>query len=1485
MGVISADGLYQLISSSDENYDQKSDGINDLKAFVKKDFVDVDQAPKYFEALSIAVDITNQGISVNAFSTLSHLVKRISMQEPNGTILKKQSYLVLPIIIGRLGDSKGSTRNAARKALEAYWFSAPKEVEDAIMDISLKHRNSAVVKESVVWLHHIIKNVSPHFKLTPFIPDLVRLLAVYNSLYHEDIIEVTKALLTDYYSMKHNRLYKFDLIKELDNQKVSGDILDYFVQGPSLDKPSRASNHPPRKNNVGENNFVLAGSTRVTVGGHSNHKHEQAGNNTSLTSDKMTHNNPAASAASTKPGRTEEEVKKSLPNMHGDSEIRNDKYNAAAELDPELEKLVLQYNYKIDDSIQPLRVDSPEHLYDMFNAMLPAFDGKETEFNWGAREKKIIELRSIIRGNSSWEYSSDLVVCLRELSDGICKGMSSLRTTLCSHTCHFVKECAIILKEKFDPLFDLFHPTLSKLCSSTKHISSSNANMAICAMFINSSYNHKLLMKILSASADKNVQPRSYSAVWLQIILLRFSELSAFLSYNGNIGMSGTDACSKVLMKLLADPNPNVRQTAKDAYWCFWSKFPSKAGVLLSKLDAKVVKGIGRSKPTHLSSNSVGLLLIANLNSKKSRPSIREAILSRNKELKTKQKDSRELSRPVSRINSAPPLVVDTGVSADHPDIHISGNNGGPHHATRSFSNPHVQNLELHKNHQKPVRASRVYSPIIAVTKNEEKTSAENEESVEKKDDDAENYETNDLSYEKEKDPILKFLSSDQPELIAEGVTLLKYAIMGEEDLDKGIIHLLRDISIKKQDLLKPLFMGTDQLFRKSSSFFAPDDFLRICFIVRQPFDERTIDLIISTMSVDQVYSSLIKLVSLSTNIGNIVDDNNLTMQIIRYKSTIIGLVINFMNRSLDKIPISDTHFMQILGNLLELVDLLKSTGIYESFSHLLKKMHSINPTIFESELLMLPSSAKEEIEYVVGIDGILDLGKDMTTTNIGSMFDLTKVIPDNNLGKISPLKAPSDLTMLMPVVKGPEKDFVLESQKNIAGNAHQQNTEKSEKENLSEAFEEKHDLLPFQDGKSSRHTDIESANDSMQIDRRLSNIDTDKKANQSHSGMSDADAKLDIASMRDEESRSFFLESDNLESVKLNYENGTSVAHSGYSNELADNFAQVKITEKSRSHSNNNSTIQSFIEKVDPLNRISNKNRPITIYSDSKKGSPQKVREYSYNDLNWFNFQLARVSTHRAMSSNDHFSITSFGVLCDRMMSSRLEEEDVVHILNYIRKYDHYDQELRDYFDKEGIKTLEKSLLCYFLDRSGISDSDWVHGLIILKQLFVSRIALPLESTWDILLRVSSASDILTDDLYEALGEVFDEILTGVYSTKAILSVILNSIASFGSDTSLGALCFSFESLYKLLSVGSLTLIINSELISQIDMAIHEYLNSPEVEVRRYVVLTYGRLLKSHRSAKHFDENDVNTEDSMESIMLKFTVPQKKLIEYYSRL
>lgn len=90
--VISASRLYQIVASPTSDNDAKLRSINELKTHVKKDFVDIKQVPKYVEALSIAVDISDTGILTSSFSVLSHLVKRVSMQDSSGEVLKSQSY-------------------------------------------------------------------------------------------------------------------------------------------------------------------------------------------------------------------------------------------------------------------------------------------------------------------------------------------------------------------------------------------------------------------------------------------------------------------------------------------------------------------------------------------------------------------------------------------------------------------------------------------------------------------------------------------------------------------------------------------------------------------------------------------------------------------------------------------------------------------------------------------------------------------------------------------------------------------------------------------------------------------------------------------------------------------------------------------------------------------------------------------------------------------------------------------------------------------------------------------------------------------------------------------------------------------------------------------------------------------------------------------------------------------------------------------------
>ena len=581
--VISASQLYQIVASPTSNNDAKLRSINELKTHVKKDFVDIKQVPKYFEALSIAVDISDSGILISSFSVLSHLVKRVSMQDSSGEVLKSQSYLVLPIIINRLGDMKANARSSAKKALEAFWFSAPKEVEKSIIDIAFSHKNPKVINESIVWLDHIITNVNPHFKINIFLPHIVKLLRL--SIDSDEVlVENIKTLFKNYYSLKHNRLYKFDLSKEFDIQKIPSNVHESIINqigtSPSnlmkLGTPDLSLDH----------NFILAGNTRVTVNLMGRDKGTILGSSltpASLSSSTMSrpksrtnfHNYTKSILTSL----DDEQIKKPPVQNTAFSKYNVNQISAPAkpvtmnndnsseinsEISPEIEKIIAKtFTYKIDSSIPPLDLNDVDDFYGTINELLPAFEGKETEFNWGMREKNIVKLRSIIRGNSTRLFTNELISYLKESSESICKAVTSLRTTLSSHGCHFLKECAMVLKEYFDPLVDSYVPHLMKLCSATKHISSSNANMALCAIFINVPYNYRLLHKILVSANEKNVQPRSYSGIWLQIILVRFHDNSGF-SHHGPNSISGIDTSVKILTKLLADPNPNVRQVAKD---------------------------------------------------------------------------------------------------------------------------------------------------------------------------------------------------------------------------------------------------------------------------------------------------------------------------------------------------------------------------------------------------------------------------------------------------------------------------------------------------------------------------------------------------------------------------------------------------------------------------------------------------------------------------------------------------------------------------------------------------------------------------------------------------------------------------------------------------------------------------------------------------------------------------------------------------------
>ncbi|KAK6456751.1 putative mitotic spindle protein [Scheffersomyces xylosifermentans] len=1305
---VAAEELFQIVASKESSDLKKLELISNLKTHIKKDVVNLDEVPKYIEALSIAVDIPDLGISASSFSALSHLIKRVSMQDKSGTVLKSQSFLVLPIIINRLGDSKTSTLSSARKALEAYWFSSPKEVEDAILEIALKHRNTKIIVESVNWLHHIVNNINQHFKLDRFVPQLISLLSAQPHSNHSEVQTSIETLLSDYYNLKHNKLYKFDLARELELKNVPATVRDTIMNSISGLHPDNAPV------NSKESNFVVAGTSHAE----------------------------------------NVEIVETPHPLHGS-------------IPEDVKEIVSKFNYEIDASIPKINFDSPDKLNTAFEDLLAPFNGKETEFNWALREKNTLKMRSIIRGNAASAYREELLACLKEASDGICKSVSSLRTTLSTHGCQLVKECAIILQSDVDTLIDMFFPTLIRLCSATKHIASTNANMAVIAIYVNASFNYRNMQRIVTAASEKNVSPRSYSGLWLQIMVLRFSNTSAFFSSHGAAAGTCVDASMKVLTKLLKDPNPTVRQVAKDSYWTLWRKLPSQTELLLSKMEPNIVKIIERSKPKYASDSHPQPIAIA-----KVRPSLKESIMEKNKELRNKQREFSRDSRPSSRSSSDSVIRIPAMSRPTEPSIRSAV-------PRRTLSNSSAY-LSKHE----PISTISAQSDNI---RSQSSDAIQPDISVNKEILEVPSHithipptvESKEVVFDKKTDPILKFLSSNQTDLITEGINLLKYAIMGEEDLSVDINGLLRKISLRQPNLLSPIIVSNDHLFKRSIQFFSTEDFLRVCSILLNPIERRNIELIISLLEVDDLYEAVVQLLSYTISTSNILGDDELTMQIIRYKSTILQSVVDILRLSLEKIPIRDSYFSKLTSNLLELVSILKSTEIYPSFSKLLTSLYSINATLFFSELEIVDKSTREEVEFIVGIDHTLSLKVQTTIPN--SVFELTEVQHESGYDKFSPVKAPNDFTMIWPIKKD-NSEYTFLPEKELG-------------------LEEVHS--------SERPPPIKAAT-------------------------------------------------------------------------LAKDLAQVKLTENF-SVEERRDPLKAYIEKSDPLRSISNRNKPITIYEDSR-GSPQKVKEYRYSDWNWYNFQIAKLNSNENAELVTSCSIGNFKALCDEIKSASIADRTLASILSTLKNIEGQGLEFAEFYEDSGRFLIEQSLWSYYRDCDVLSHSAKLRGLIIVKQLLINHTRLNLLILWKTMLRLSDSSEPDVE-MKHALSDVVDEVLSGIYGTDELLGVFLNN-TDVGSGKGLGCSKFILDTLSKSLESSSVPLMINEELIIHLHEVLQNFTSYGDPQIRRAIIQCYGKLLKATRISNSVGNMTDNSTDKnvMEGILSRFTVTQKKLVEYYSQ-
>jgi CLIP-associating protein 1/2 len=137
------------ILRADSSIDAKVSQINNVKSGIKQNNVPEVCVVPLFEA--IRTSMTSQhGAIVNAgFSTLNHLLTRLSRQEPKYVV--KEAARTLPLVVEKMGDQKEKYRQLA-ECLTTFWKQAPMDVERIVKNAGLVGKNSRMKEASMNWI-------------------------------------------------------------------------------------------------------------------------------------------------------------------------------------------------------------------------------------------------------------------------------------------------------------------------------------------------------------------------------------------------------------------------------------------------------------------------------------------------------------------------------------------------------------------------------------------------------------------------------------------------------------------------------------------------------------------------------------------------------------------------------------------------------------------------------------------------------------------------------------------------------------------------------------------------------------------------------------------------------------------------------------------------------------------------------------------------------------------------------------------------------------------------------------------------------------------------------------------------------------------------------------------------------------------------------------------------------------------------------------
>ncbi|TVY91133.1 Protein STU1, partial [Lachnellula willkommii] len=136
------------ILRTDASNDAKVHQINNVKSGIKQNNVPEACVLPLFEATRSSM-ISQHAAIVNAgFSTLNHLLTRLSRQEPK--YISREAGRTLPLVIEKMGDQKEKYRQLAAQCLTTFWKAVPMDVERVVKSSGLMHQDHGMPFKSFV---------------------------------------------------------------------------------------------------------------------------------------------------------------------------------------------------------------------------------------------------------------------------------------------------------------------------------------------------------------------------------------------------------------------------------------------------------------------------------------------------------------------------------------------------------------------------------------------------------------------------------------------------------------------------------------------------------------------------------------------------------------------------------------------------------------------------------------------------------------------------------------------------------------------------------------------------------------------------------------------------------------------------------------------------------------------------------------------------------------------------------------------------------------------------------------------------------------------------------------------------------------------------------------------------------------------------------------------------------------------------------------